>query len=88
MALIGGTLFYLDRDNTQTSARTRASYMWFALIFFALSSLGSISGKVEDRDVFYREHSQGTFRPSAQLLAWILAELPVTCLSLLLFDGI
>eukprot|EP00741_Cyanophora_paradoxa_P024773 tig00000270_g23916.t1 len=76
MALIGGTLYYLNRDGGQVSARTKTSFFWFALVFFALGSLGSISGKIEDRDVFYREDSQGTFRPSAQLLAWIIAENP------------
>eukprot|EP00276_Gloeochaete_wittrockiana_P000878 CAMPEP_0184676120 /NCGR_PEP_ID=MMETSP0308-20130426/88116_1 /TAXON_ID=38269 /ORGANISM="Gloeochaete witrockiana, Strain SAG 46.84" /LENGTH=1364 /DNA_ID=CAMNT_0027123931 /DNA_START=56 /DNA_END=4147 /DNA_ORIENTATION=- len=88
MSLIGGTLWWNNRANNQTSGRMRIGLLFFSLIFTAIAEVGRIPDIVADRSVFYREDSQGAYRPMVAFFAWVSSYFPLLIFGTFLFNTV
>ncbi|KAN0029967.1 hypothetical protein ACTA71_008107 [Dictyostelium dimigraforme] len=79
-ALVIGTLF-LRLDNDQTGARNRIALIFLGFLFGGMASIGKVPTIVEDRSVYYRESSAGTYPAHLYILASVITDLPMMVLT-------
>jgi len=88
VSLVGGTLWFNNREDTVAAGRARIAVMFWVLVFTSLSEKGRIPEMVNQRSIFYREDSQGTYRPIVAFLAWILSAVPYSVVGTFIFATI
>ncbi|KAM9956063.1 hypothetical protein ACTFIW_005917 [Dictyostelium discoideum] len=79
-AIVIGTLF-LRLDNDQTGARNRIALVFLGFLFGGMASIGKVPTIVEDRSVYYRESSAGTYPAHLYILASVITDLPMMVLT-------
>ncbi|KYR01479.1 ABC transporter G family protein [Tieghemostelium lacteum] len=83
-SLVCGTMF-LQLDNDQAGARNKISMTFLSFLFGGMASIGKIPLVVEDRAIYYRERSQGTYPPILYLLASFITDLPMMLMTAFCF---
>ncbi|KAK5578429.1 hypothetical protein RB653_008100 [Dictyostelium firmibasis] len=79
-ALVIGTLF-LRLSNDQTGARNRVALIFLGFLFGGMASIGKVPTIVEDRSVYYRESSAGTYPAHLYIIASVITDLPMMVLT-------
>ncbi|KAK5579863.1 hypothetical protein RB653_009551 [Dictyostelium firmibasis] len=74
-ALVIGTLF-LRLDNDQTGSRNKIAMIFLAFLFGGMASIGKVPIVVEDRSVYYRESSAGTYPPHLYIISSAITDFP------------
>eukprot|EP01132_Coremiostelium_polycephalum_P004250 gene4250-5319_t len=79
-ALIVGTMF-LRIDNDQPGARNKLAMIFLGFQFTGLASISKVPHVIEDRSIYYRESSAGTYPSILYLLSGFITDVPISFLS-------
>lgn len=85
MALIMGSLFYMQPNGTQ-GFFTRGGVLFFTITINALLSLNEINGLYEQRPIVEKHASYAFCTPMAEAIASVIADLPVKFLANVAFN--
>eukprot|EP01132_Coremiostelium_polycephalum_P011815 gene11815-14452_t len=79
-AVVIGTMF-LRIDNDQMGARNKLAMIFLSFLFAGMASIGKIPLVVEDRAVYYREFSAGTYPSILYLISTFITDIPMMLLT-------
>eukprot|EP01133_Synstelium_polycarpum_P008985 gene8985-10539_t len=79
-ALVVGTMF-LRLDSDQPGARNKISMIFLGFLFGGMASIAKIPLVIEDRAIYYREFSAGTYPSILYILAGFITDLPLTIMT-------
>eukprot|EP00741_Cyanophora_paradoxa_P019998 tig00021179_g19301.t1 len=84
MGFVLGTMF-ADRGLDQANARMRNSLCFLMIMYTVKRAVGDIPANFAAREIFYRERSQGMYRPAAHWFSSFLVGTPVNLANLVVF---
>ena len=84
-SLIMGSLFY-DISNDTSGFFSRGGVLFFAVLFQSLQSMSEIVNFFSQRPIIQRHNTFALYRPSADALAQIFADIPIKLIIITLFD--
>ncbi|KAJ1979844.1 ATP-binding cassette transporter snq2 [Dimargaris xerosporica] len=87
MAIIVGSLFFQLPD-TSDGAFPRGGVLFFALLFNTLVAQSEIPKCFQNRPVIYKQKAYAFYHPSANYLAQMLTDLPITLVQVVVFSSI
>ncbi|KAJ1984712.1 ATP-binding cassette transporter snq2 [Dimargaris verticillata] len=87
MAVIVGSLFFKLPDSSD-GAFTRGGVLFFALLFNTLVAQSEIPKCFQNRPVIYKQKAYAFYHPSANYLAQMITDLPITFVQVVVFSAI
>eukprot|EP00741_Cyanophora_paradoxa_P005528 tig00000900_g5360.t1 len=84
MGFVTGTM-YADRGLDQANARMRNSLVFLMVMYTMVRAVGDIPDNFSIREIFYRERSQGMYKPAAHWLSSFLVGTPVNLANLIVY---
>ncbi|EGC35111.1 hypothetical protein DICPUDRAFT_55375 [Dictyostelium purpureum] len=79
-AIVVGTLF-VRLGYSQNDARNKIAMIFLGFLFGGMASIGKVPTVIEDRSVYYRESSAGTYPAHLYLLSVVITDLPMMMLT-------
>ncbi|GAM29228.1 hypothetical protein SAMD00019534_124040 [Acytostelium subglobosum LB1] len=83
-ALVVGTMF-LRLDNDQPGARNKLAMIFLSFLFGGMASISKIPLVVEDRAVYYRDNSSGSYPSVLYIIASVITDIPMMMLTAFVF---
>eukprot|EP00741_Cyanophora_paradoxa_P000577 tig00000411_g556.t1 len=84
MGFVVGTMF-ADRGADQANARMRNSLVFLMIMYTMKRAVGDVPSNFAAREIYYRERSQGMYRPAAHWASSFLVGTPFNLANLVVF---
>ncbi|CDK27585.1 unnamed protein product [Kuraishia capsulata CBS 1993] len=84
-AFIVGSLYWNIPESTN-GAFSRSGTIFFALLFFALMGMSEISTSFAKKPILTKQKGYSFYHPSAEVIAYVLNDIPIKFLSSVLFS--